>query len=218
MGCPQRGLWQEFKDALLFPLRAITIFHKDQWGLSALSTERFDYVAREVDGYCLDVGCGRDNRFVKDFIGGNGKGIDVFPYEGLLPENLVADLTHFPFEDASFESVTFIANLNHVPRSQRDVELREAYRCLKIGGKIIITMGTPVAELLVHKVVHWHDRLFGTRFDMDAERGMGEEDEYYLTDREIIDRLTRTGFTHIKKRYFATQWFLNHLFVGCKCC
>jgi SAM-dependent methyltransferase len=212
----RRTPWQKCKDTLFFPLRAITIFHKDRWTLSALATERFDYVSREVRGFCLDVGCGKENRFVQEFLGGHGKGIDVFPYEGLLAENLVDDLTHFPFQDASFETVTFIANLNHVPRSQRDTELREAYRCLKTGGNIIVTMGNPLAELLVHKVVNWHDRLFGTKFDMDTERGMGEEEEYYLTDAEIRGRLLRAGFTKIQKKFFATQWFLNHLFVGWK--
>lgn len=215
-GSPHRSNWQEIKDTLFFPLRAITIFHEDRWGLSALSTERFDYVSREVQGYCLDVGCGKENRFVQQFLGGHGRGVDVFPYEGLLPENLVSDLTNFPFDDASFETVTFIANLNHVPRSLRDVELAEAYRCLKPGGKIIVTMGNPATELLVHKVVYWHDRLFGTNVDMDSERGMGEEEEYFLRDAEIKARLSRAGFCNIQKKYFVTQWFLNHLFVGRK--
>lgn len=212
----KRSQWQKLKDVVLFPLRAISVFHTDRWGLSALSTERFDYVSREVSGFCLDVGCGKGNRFVQEFLGGHGKGIDVFPYEGLLPENLVDDLTHFPCDDASFETVTFIANLNHVPRSKRDVELTEAFRCLKPGGKIIVTMGNPVAELLVHRVVYWHDQLLGTKDDMDSERGMSEEEEYYLTDTEIRDRLLRAGFTSLRKKYFATQWFLNHLFVARK--
>jgi hypothetical protein len=51
---------------------------------------------------------------------------------------------------------------------------------------------------------------------MDTERGMGEEEEYYLTDAEIRGRLLRAGFTKIQKKFFATQWFLNHLFVGWK--
>jgi len=211
-----RSPWQKFKDTLSFPFRAFTLFHADQWGLSAQSTERFDYVAREVEGFCLDVGCGRDNRFIKEFLGGNGKGVDVYPYEGLLPENLLDNLTHFPFDDESFQAVTFIANINHVPQSQRDIELAEAYRCLKVGGKIILTMGNPIAELLVHKVMFFYDRHLGTRVDMDTERGMGEEEEYFLTDREIKGRLLRAGFTNVQKKYFVTQWFLNHLFVGWK--
>lgn len=212
----RRSNRQKWLDFLTFPLRALTLFERDRWSLSSLATERFDYVAREVRGYCLDVGCGRHNRFVREFLEGDGKGIDVFPYEGLSEENLVTDLTRFPFPDASFDSLTFIANLNHVPKSQRDVELAEAYRCLKGGGNIIVTMGNPLAEILVHKLVAFYDRVLGTRFDVDSERGMHEEEEYYLTDAEIRARLTRAGFRNMAKKFFWTQWGLNHLFVGWK--
>ena len=212
----RRSEWHKFLDVVTFPLRAFTLFELDKWGLHSLATERFDYVAREVRGFCLDVGCGKGNRFVQQFLGGNGRGIDVFPYEGLLPENLVVDLTRFPFGDATFETVTFIANLNHVPRSKRDIELAEASRCLKPGGNVIVTMGNPLAELLVHRVIFWHDKIFGTNYDVDTQRGMGEEEAYYLTDKEILQRLAAAGFRNISKKYFATQWGLNHLFVGWK--
>lgn len=125
---------QKAADFLTFPLRAIVLFHEDRLGLSSLATERFDYVAREVQGLCLDVGCGRHNRLVMQFLGGCGRGIDLFPYEGLTDENLVDDLTHFPFVDEAFQSVTFVANLNHCPEPKRDTELREAFRVLKPGG------------------------------------------------------------------------------------
>ena len=136
-----RNRSQLFKDTITFPLRAVTLFHDDKWGLSALSTERFDYVARQVRGYCLDVGCGRHNRFIREFVNGNGRGIDVFAYEGLSRDHLVEDITRFPFPDGIFDSVTFIANLNHIPKSYRDIELGEAYRCIKAGGNVIVTMG-----------------------------------------------------------------------------
>ncbi len=207
---------QKAMDFITFPLRALTLFHQDRWRLSSLASERFDYVAREVAGHCLDVGCGYHNRFVKEWLGGNGKGIDVFQYDGLSKEDIVEDMTHFPFSDASFLSVTFIANLNHVPKSDRDIELMEAHRCLKPGGNIIVTMGNPVAELLVHGVVAFYDRYLGTKVDMDTERGMEEEEAYYLTDSEITERLDRAGFENLKKRYFLTQWGLNHLWVGWK--
>jgi len=207
---------QKLKDFIFFPFRAVTLHDKDKWGLSSLASERFGYVSREITGYCLDVGCGKNNRFIVEYCEGNGKGIDVYPYEGLSDENVVSDISQFPFGDASFDSITFIANINHVPRSLRDVELKEAFRCLKSGGNIIVTMGNPLAEILVHKVVHWHDKFFGTNYDMDAERGMDEEEEYYLTDSEIIKRLSLAGFNSISKKYFFTQWGLNHLFVAWK--
>jgi SAM-dependent methyltransferase len=209
-----RSSSQVFIDFITFPLRAFTIFEHNRWGLSSLRTERFDYVSREVEGECLDVGCGKQNLFVKSILNGKGKGIDVFPYEGLTEENIVLDMTKFPFPDSSFQTVTFIANINHVPKPKRDAELSEAYRVLTPGGKIIVTMGSAIAEILVHKVVWLSDKLFKTNVDMDTERGMEEDEEYYLTDKEIIERLQRAGFKNIRKKYFLSQWGLNHLFVG----
>ncbi|MFH2102348.1 MAG: methyltransferase domain-containing protein [Chloroflexota bacterium] len=211
-----RTTFQKFIDFTTFPLRAITLFDRDKWGLSSLRTERFDYCASEVIGYCLDVGCGRYNSFIAETLGGNGIGIDIYPYEGLSSENLVDDITQFPFDDETFSSVTFIANLNHVPRSLRDIELAEAYRCLKQGGNIIVTMGNPFAEILVHKVVAFYDSVFGTAFDVDSERSMHAEEEYYLPESEIFFRLNKAGFKELKKKIFWTQWGLNGMFIGWK--
>ena len=97
-----RGRFQKLKDFVTFPLRAVTVMRKDRWGFSSLRSERFDYVAREVLGYCLDIGCGEQNLFVTNCLGGNGKGIDVFPYEGLTAENVVEDMEHLPFNDNTF--------------------------------------------------------------------------------------------------------------------
>lgn len=217
MGLPMRRTTvQKTADFVTFPVRALTLFERDKLGFSSLASERFDYAAREVSGHCLDVGCGRHNRFVTEYLNGNGRGIDLFPYQGLTQEHLVEDLSHFPFEDESFDSVTFIANLNHCPRSKRDAELAEAYRVLKPGGNIVITMGNPIAEVLVHLVVRLYDKLLGTSFDMDNERGMDEEEEYFLMDSEIRSRLRRAGFKKVTKKYFWTQWGLNHLLVAWK--
>lgn len=212
----RRDFVQKIKDFLTLPLRSLFLFEGSKWGLTSTQSERFDYAAREVMGYCLDVGCGKYNLFVRDYLDGHGKGIDVFRYEGLLEENIVADISHFPFPDESFGSVTFIANLNHVPRSLRDQELSEAYRCLKPDGNIIITMPCAFAGILIHKIVHAYDSLFGTSYDVDTVRGMCEEEEYYLTDKEIRERLDKVGFKCVVKKQFLTQWRMNHLFVGWK--
>ena len=45
---------------------------------------------------------------------------------------------------------------------------------------------------------------------------MHQDEDYYLTDSEIVGRLTRVGFMDIEKKHFLTQWGLNHLFVGWK--
>ncbi len=212
----RRSRSQAVKDALALPFRVFVLLEHDLWGLSSLASDRFYYVAKEVQGYCLDVGCGRHNRFIKQFLHGNGQGIDVYPYDGLRPEQIFEDLARFPFPDHSFDTVTFIANLNHIPKSRRDGELAEAYRCLRPGGNIILTMGHPWVEILAHKLVRCYDRYLGTQFDIDSERGMHLEETYYVHEKEIRERFTRAGFQRLTKKPFATQWGLNHVFIGWK--
>jgi SAM-dependent methyltransferase len=195
-----RSTRQRILDFITFPLRAVTLFYTDKWGLSSLATERFDYVTHDVLGYCLDIGCGPKNTFINKFLNQNGIGIDVFKYEGLLDENIVIDMTHLPYQNETFKTVTFIANINHVPKDQRDLELSEAFRVLQPGGNIIVTMGNPLAELTIHKIVAIFDRIFKTHQDVDSERGMVEGEEYFLRESEIIFRLTLAGFRSIKKK------------------
>lgn len=210
----RRSSVQKTIDFITFPIRALTLFHKDKFGLSCLATERFDYVSSETIGQTLDIGCGYDNTFIKEYRDNNGIGIDIFKYDGLSESNIVKDFANLPYENGKFDTVTYIANINHCPRPKRDEQLAEAYRLIKNGGRIIVTMGNPLAELLVHKVVYFYDKVFKTKNDMDTERGMEEEEEYYLTDREIKERLRKAGFKNIRKKYFYTQWGFNHMFIA----
>jgi SAM-dependent methyltransferase len=211
-----RSLTQVVIDLLTFPLRAFLLFEEDKWGFSSLRSERFDYVSREIRGYCLDVGCGRNNIFIKKNLKGNGNGIDIFPYDGLGKENLIDNISRFPFENETFDSISFIACINHIPEQFRDIELQEAFRCLKHGGNIIITLANPLAGILVHQVVRVYDLLLGTNHDMDNERGMDEGEQYYLKNQEVKDRLHRAGFESPHIKYFLSQWGFNHLFVAYK--
>ncbi len=167
-------------------------------------------------GSRLDVGCGRNNAFVMEFLGGRGVGIDVFKYEGLADENIVEDISGFPFPDCTFDTVTFIANLNHVPGRLRSIELAEAWRVLKPGGNIIVTMGRPFVEVIVHRLVTFYDRRFHTDFDMDNQRGMDDEEDYFIRLKEIRRLLKQVGFVRLKRRSFVSQWGMNGLFMGCK--
>lgn len=191
----------------------MTLFDQDRHGLRSLRSERFEYVAREVRGRCLDIGCGPHDRFVREFLGGCGIGIDVHPYEGLRPEQVV-QVPPFPFPDASFGTVTFIACLNHVPRGMRAAELAEARRVLEPRGRVVVTMGLPFAEVLAHRAVRWHDRLLGTRHDVDHERGVCEDEDEFLRPADVEGLLRGAGLRPVARRRFGTQWGLNALWVA----
>ena len=44
-----------------------------------------------------------------------------------------------------------------------------------------------------------YDQFLGTKVDMDSERGMHQDDQYYLLDKEIRERLTVAGFKTSKR-------------------
>ena len=204
------------KDFILFPFRAFLLVEESKYGLTSLRDERFRYVKKYVVGKCLDIGCGKNNIFIKQFLDNNGVGLDLFPYEGLTEKKLIYNFFDLPFPDNSFDTVTFIANFNHIPKNLRSAEIAEAFRLIKPGGRIIVTMGSPVAELLAHLNVWVRDKIFGTHLDMDNDRGMVEGESFFVLDKEIVTCLTKIGFKNLERRYFTTQWRLNHLWVGYK--
>ena len=101
---PLRSRLHRLLDFATFPVRAVAFFGGGHAGLSTLASERFDYVAREVTGYCLDVGCGAGNRFVREYLGGHGVGIDIHPFDGVAPEHVLRDVRSFPFAEDSFDT------------------------------------------------------------------------------------------------------------------
>lgn len=211
----RRSRLQRLKDLVSFPVRALTLFHDDWLGFSCQATERYDEVAARVRGRCLDVGCGT-NQFVREFLGGDSIGADVHRYAENHDGVLLEDPTRFPWADGSFDTVTFIANLNHVPVDHRDAELAEAHRVLRDDGIVIVTMALPAVEVIVHGLIWLYDRWLGTALDHDTIRGMAEGEEYYVTGGEIRARLERAGFERVTYHPFSTQWCLNGMYVGRK--
>jgi SAM-dependent methyltransferase len=212
----RRTRGQAWLDFVTFPVRAVLPWRDDRWGLTSRRSERFIEVASHVRGLTLDVGCGRHDIFVREFLDGQGIGIDVFAYDGLGPHQIVEDMHRLPFDDASFDTVTIIATLNHVPERDRDPELAEMCRCLRPGGNLIVTMGHPMAERSIHRLVAFYDRVLGTTLDVDDERGMHEDEAYFVPTSEITTRLHRAGLRGITHRRFWTQWGLNGLVEGWK--
>ena len=121
---------------ILFPLKMIIpqpIIAKIP-GLTSNLTIRTRLVLNEAKGKLLDIGCG-NNLLVKQYRekGGEGTGVDVYPWEGV--DKVVEDSSNLSLEDNSFDSVSFVACINHIP--YREKSLLEAKRVLKKDGRLI---------------------------------------------------------------------------------
>lgn len=195
-----KSLWQHIYDFLGIPLRMILLPDKvsRKLGLTSLQEERIRVVLQLITGKLLDIGAG-DNLLVNIY--GNGTGVDVFDFGG--GATIVEDTRRLPFEDESFETVTFLACLNHIPYRQE--ALKEAFRLLKPGGKVIATMISPLLGTIGHKI-WWYSE--------EKHRGMADGEEMGIGRTDMFRLLENTGFTDIQEQSFL--YHLNHLYHGAK--
>ena len=138
-----------------------------------LAKERNELVMRHAHGRLLDIGCGEDNYIEKHRRNSIGidKG-DSFPSANI------------------FDTVTMVASLNYMTRSQQDHIFNAVRKILVPGGKLIITCVTPFGARLKSK-------------DGETERGISRSD--------LIKRVEKHGFTCIYVKPF--NFHMNNLFV-----
>jgi len=190
-------------DFLLLPIRVILKPEQARkMGLTPIDDERLKIVANHVKGKLLDVGCGY-NLLVRNYC--EGIGVDVHPWKGI---DALVDSACLPFESNTFDTITFLANLNHVPKQIRMKVLEEARRVLKDDGKILITMITPKIGYIGHKY------LFGWRDYDQKERGMKQGESWGLSINQVKDILDSAKLKVIHHQRFL--YGLNHLYLACK--
>ncbi len=169
-------------------------------GLTTNEDIRLEQVSRHIRGRLLDIGCGA-NRLVREYRaqGHDGIGVDVYPWPGV--DQVVEDSARLPFDDASFDTVTLVACINHIPN--RGEVLKEARRVLKPEGRLILTNLTPVLSRLWHWYAFW---------DKDQhERGMQAGEVWGLEGLELRQLLRAAGFS--VDRFERFSLWLNQLYV-----
>jgi SAM-dependent methyltransferase len=194
----QKSIGQAAWDFVGIPFR-LALFDQTwlpRFHWTTLEDERLNAVLPHVRGRLLDVGAGA-NTLVKRY--GNGVGVDVHDWGG--GALVVADTSHLPFDDRSFDTVTFVACLNHIP--YRDAALREAHRLVKPGGRLIITMINPVFGGVGHRI-WWYGE--------DRKRGgMLSGEQGGLWTSTIVELCDAAGFSLERRERFV--YGLNNLYL-----
>ncbi|MCR6629437.1 MAG: class I SAM-dependent methyltransferase [Magnetospirillum sp.] len=203
-----KGLAQAVYDVLGAPLRMVLLpdHVNERLHLTSLRAERLSMVLPRLEGRVLDIGAG-DNMLVKLHRRRQGPeaadsvGLDVVDWGGGC--TIVPDCKSLPFPDGSFDTVTFVACLNHIP--ERREALAEAYRVLRPGGKVVITM----IGRFIGKVGHmlwWYSE--------DKHRDVDEHEEMGMNPGEIESLLKTAGFGRLVRHSFVYD--MNHMFVAQK--
>jgi len=205
-----KSFWQSLYDLVGAPLRMILLpdHQSERLHLTSLRAERLAAVLPEVRGRLLDIGAG-DNMLVrlyreyareeKHAAARDSVGVDVFDWGGGC--TIVGNCQHLPFADGSFDTVSFVACLNHIP--EREDALREARRVLRPGGRIVVTMiGRIVGE--IGHAVWWYSE--------DKHRDVQHGEVMGMGARNVEQLLRQAGFGSVTRRGFV--YGLNHLFIA----
>lgn len=190
-------MFQHIYDFLLAPLRMGLLPDQaaERLGLNSLENERIFSVLPHIKGRLLDIGCG-NNRLCNIY--GNGVGVDVYDWGGggMLLNNPYV----LPFENDSFDTITMLASLNHIP--ERKKMLREVKRVLKDDGRVVITMINPIIGFIVHNAL-WHSE--------DKERGMAEGELDGIWNSELKQLFQQAGYHQVSRENFLYQ--LNNIHI-----
>lgn len=179
----------------------------ERLGTTSLRGERLAAVLPELRGRVLDIGAG-DNVLIKLYCSMGVKGDEAGSIGADVVDwgsdcMLIESSAHLPFADASFDTVSFVACLNHIP--ERNEALHEARRVLCPGGRVILTMIGRWIGAIGHKI-WWYSE--------DKHREIDAHEEPGLDRSEVLSLLRDAGFTDIRESRFL--YGLNTLYVAHK--
>ncbi|WP_164902132.1 MULTISPECIES: class I SAM-dependent methyltransferase [Rhizobium] len=208
-----KSVFQHLYDLVGAPLRMVALpdHVNERLHLTSLRAERLSAVLPQMKGRVLDIGAG-DNMLINLYREASvdtsneagardSKGLDVVDWGGdcIIVENC----RHLPFEDRSFDTVCFVACLNHIP--ERKQALAESWRILKPGGRLIVTMiGRLIGE--VGHAIWWYSE--------DKHRDVAEGEVMGMDPTAVSNLIREAGFPSVHRSSFV--YGLNHLFVANK--
>lgn len=152
----------------------------------------------------LDFGCGHQALFLRGLAGDirSGIGLDYDATPGRIAPNLTLDNFHFrdrfAFADASFDHITILAVLEHIPLDQVDVLFGEFRRLLRPGGSVLLTTPTPASRPLLEFLAFRLKLISGPEI---------ADHKHYWSQTDIAALAARTGFACAAYRTF--QFGLN---------
>lgn len=127
----------------------------------------------------LDLGCGTQLyllRYVSNIIN-EGVGIDFYHKKlALIKQSNIKYVqwngkNELPLPPRSFDTVTLLAVIEHIPLENVEAELKEMKRVLKKKGKIVLTTPTPLGKIVLE--------FLAFRLRVISEKQISDHKKYY---------------------------------------
>jgi ubiquinone/menaquinone biosynthesis C-methylase UbiE len=210
----RKNVLQSAWDLAGAPLRMVLLpdSQSERLHLTSLRAERYAAVLPHLRGRILDIGAG-DNALVRLYrqtLLRDGKdvtaadqsvGVDVVDWGGDTLKITSSD--NLPFESGSFDTVCFIACINHIP--ERIGALKEAYRVLKPGGQVVATMiGRLIGD--VGHAIWWYSE--------DKHRDIAEGEVMGIDSTEMLRLFDQAGFGQVSIKRFV--YGMNYLYLAAR--
>lgn len=209
----RKGVVQSLWDLLGAPLRMVLLpdSASERLHLTSLRAERFAAVVPHLKGRVLDVGAGDNGliRLYRQALEAQGQpavatdddsvGVDVVDWGG---DTLTIESSDkLPFENNSFDTVAFVACINHIP--EREQALKEAFRVLRPGGRFVATMiGRRIGDF--GHAIWWYSE--------DKHRDVAPGEVMGIDKAEMIAMIERAGFDKVNVEGFV--YGLNTLYLA----
>ena len=203
-----KDLLQSAWDLIGAPLRMVLLpdSQNEKLHLTSLRAERYAAVLPQLNGRVLDIGAG-DNALIRlyqkrqdtDAAAAKSVGVDVVDWGGDTLKITSSD--SLPFESGSFDTVCFIACINHIP--ERVGALKEAHRVLKPGGLVVATMiGRLIGD--VGHAIWWYSE--------DKHRDIAEGEVMGIDSDEMLRLFHQAGFGRVSVKRFV--YGMNFLYLA----
>lgn len=173
---------------------------------------RFGKVKKYIPKNSLvcDIGCGSNPYFLKkisSFIKygiGLDKNIKEYKDSKIELKNLEV-FKNIPLDGGKFDVVTMMAVLEHLDHPEE--ALKESFRILKKGGKLILTTPTPLAKSILE--------ILAFRLRLIDKEEIRSHKNYFWT-KDIKKMLISAGFKKESIKNYFFEIFLNNLIIAKK--
>jgi 2-polyprenyl-3-methyl-5-hydroxy-6-metoxy-1,4-benzoquinol methylase len=157
------------------------------------------------DSLILDIGCSDGILFkcLNGYIRG-GLGIDPLLIENIINDKYRLIKGYFPkdiqAEDCSFDIITALAVVEHIPLSMQTVFAKACFQYLKPGGRLIISIPSPLV-----------DKILSALLRLRVIDGMSVEEHYGFDGKLIPGIYCNERFELFDQIDFELR--LNHIYV-----